>query len=88
MGLSELALPESLDPLIVALGNETDASATVELMKALAALGDKRAAPHLVEKLSSTDPRVSRTAHSALTRIAGQDLGDTPDKWRAWAAAG
>ncbi|MBK7976857.1 MAG: HEAT repeat domain-containing protein [Deltaproteobacteria bacterium] len=88
MGLAELALPESLDPLIVALGNETDAAAAVEIMKALAALGDKRAAPHIIEKLSSADPRVSRTAHSALTRLAGQDLGDTADRWRAWAAAG
>lgn len=87
-GLKQLALPESLDPLVIALDRETDTSATVEICFALAAIGDRRAAAHVIEKLSSADPRIARAAQQSLTRLAGQDLGTEPARWRAWASAG
>ncbi|MFN7952819.1 MAG: protein kinase [bacterium] len=85
-GLRQLAKTESLDPLVVALDRETDASATVEICLAIATIGNKRAAAHVIEKLSSPEPRVARAAHQTLTRLAGEDLGDDPARWRAWAS--
>ncbi len=87
-GLGELAKPESVDPLIVALGVEIDASASIDIMRALAVIGDRRAAPHLIEKLGSSDPAVKRAAHGSLARLAGQDLGEDAASWRAWVRAG
>jgi hypothetical protein len=41
-----------------------------------------RYAPEMIDRLDDADSGVRERAHSALVRIAGQDVGRDPDAWR------
>jgi HEAT repeat protein len=49
---------------------------------ALGALGDKRAVPVLIERL--TDKDLQESARQALEALTNQKLGNDPEKWKAW----
>jgi HEAT repeat protein len=49
---------------------------------ALGALGDKRAVPVLIERLTDKDLRES--ARQALEALTNQKLENEPEKWNAW----
>jgi HEAT repeat protein len=49
---------------------------------ALGALGDKRAVPVLIERL--TDKDLQESARQALEALSSQKLGHDPEKWKAW----
>src|SRR5436190_820767 len=49
---------------------------------ALGALGDQRAVPGLIELLADTD--LQGSARQALEVLTKQQLGNDPEKWKAW----
>jgi HEAT repeat protein len=49
---------------------------------ALGALGDKRAVPVLIERLTETD--LQNPARQALQTLTKKDFGADPEKWKAW----
>lgn len=66
----------------------TDQELSVRLRAvwALGELGDRAAIPVLARALDDPDPAVQFRAVTALKRVSGQDLGNDPATWRAWAA--
>ncbi|UCD51506.1 MAG: tetratricopeptide repeat protein [Phycisphaerales bacterium] len=72
-------------PAVPMLIEQMRTSTNWQIPKALGAIGDKRAVLPLIEKLEATDLEPMRkVVGEALTRITGQKLGVSPERWRAW----
>lgn len=74
------------DPLVIALGAETDPAARVAICGALARVGERSACPALVDALGDRDASVREAAAAALSSLTGQSFGADAAKWSAWLA--
>ena len=76
---------EVVAPLIEALGAETQEGARWAILRCLGELRARSAVYQIAPLLDEPAYRIA--AHRALVRIAGEDLGPTPQPWIRWAGA-
>lgn len=61
-----------------------DGDRVVAAARALAALGDLAAVPHLIDALAASDAEGQEAARRALRRLTSHDFGSSPRKWLTW----
>jgi hypothetical protein len=84
--------PNSSGPYVVAMvekrtTGETDHDTRQAAASALGMYADPRVLKALIYALSDDDLAVSRTARESLRTLTGNDAGNEPKDWEAWAAA-
>lgn len=73
-------------PELMTMLRDVQGPLSVEVVRALGAIGDARAIARLVETLRASDPAVVGAANSALQQITGQRIDPNPDYWNQWLA--
>ena len=78
------AAAPAVDPLVKAL-KDADAIVRCEASTALAAIGDRKAVPALIDALDEKDEVTKLVIIRALKTLSGGDLEETtPGPWRKW----
>lgn len=84
-GLKTLGETEGLTPVLQQLEIESHWQVRAEMVEYLGRVGGASAVAALLPLLDDSDPSVRHKSRTALTRIAGQDLGRRQRAWRRWA---
>lgn len=84
MALGMLAMPDSADDLMRALGAERERDVRVQIALATGRMRLRRAVEPLVGWLAEDDEAVRLGAEAALREITGQNFGPDSAKWAAW----